>query len=494
MTHRTSVSRGPGLGLTPLSIGIATILGLVCPSANATLFPVVYVNNCDQNTTSTDYSHGSLRYAVSAVEDGGTIDMTGLTCSTISLQGSGITIWQNDLTILGPGQNSLTVTGKYTQNNTSYLMRDRLFTHTGTGTLKMYDVTLERGYYKNSSAPAAGGCILSSGNVYLDRVKVHYCIVTTDSSVASGGGIAAATGTVTLQDSQVSSNVAAGGVAGSSEGGGIAAKIVNSTASLIQYNDANHGNGGGIYALYGSIDHSTISNNTASYVAGGARFVQSTSPSKYGINSVTLTNSTVSYNSAGMVGGVYTNQIALNIAYSTIAANTASFGSKSTTNKYNVTRYYSPGVATMPGMLVRNISIQMNGSLLSNNTYGTNATEDDLSTYSGTRGFYSYTTVFNSGPAHNLVRAAKATGMPSDTLIGGGCPGLGTLRDNGGPTPTMALLSQSPAIDAGGTTGPVDDQRYYPRPDQSHNDIGAFEMQQLDSIFSAGFDGCPSLP
>lgn len=67
-------------------------------------------------------------------------------------------------------------------------------------------------------------------------------------------------------------------------------------------------------------------------------------------------------------------------------------------------------------------------------------------------------------------------------------PLLGTLANNGGPTPTMALLEGSPAIDAGNHAGCTDgsghllttDQRGQPRPDKEDAvgcDIGAYEKQ-----------------
>ena len=46
---------------------------------------------------------------------------------------------------------------------------------------------------------------------------------------------------------------------------------------------------------------------------------------------------------------------------------------------------------------------------------------------------------------------------------------------NGGPTPTIALLPKSPAIDAGDPSAPARDQRYYMR--NGAPDIGAFEYQ-----------------
>jgi hypothetical protein len=73
-------------------------------------------------------------------------------------------------------------------------------------------------------------------------------------------------------------------------------------------------------------------------------------------------------------------------------------------------------------------------------------------------------------------------------------PKLGPLQDNGGPTQTMALLSGSPAIDAGNPSGCTDgqghllktDQRGEPRPDREDKsgcDMGAYEEQsQLTCI------------
>lgn len=54
---------------------------------------------------------------------------------------------------------------------------------------------------------------------------------------------------------------------------------------------------------------------------------------------------------------------------------------------------------------------------------------------------------------------------------------LGPLQDNGGSTPTMALLTGSPAIDAGATVGAITtDQRGTARPQGSAYDIGAYEL------------------
>ena len=58
---------------------------------------------------------------------------------------------------------------------------------------------------------------------------------------------------------------------------------------------------------------------------------------------------------------------------------------------------------------------------------------------------------------------------------------LGPLRDNGGPTPTHALLSGSPAVNAGDpdfVPPPETDQRGFPRVVGDRLDIGAYEQQK----------------
>jgi hypothetical protein len=57
-------------------------------------------------------------------------------------------------------------------------------------------------------------------------------------------------------------------------------------------------------------------------------------------------------------------------------------------------------------------------------------------------------------------------------------PLLGPLQNNGGPTPTHALMKGSPAIDAGTNAGaPLTDQRGVARPYGKAVDIGAFESE-----------------
>jgi hypothetical protein len=203
---------------------------------------------------------------------------------------------------------------------------------------------------------------------------------------------------------------------------------------------------------------------------------------------VTITNSTISGNSASrIVGGMYTDAKNVNIYNSTIAFNTAA-SAKSNEN------FFAAGVALTVKAVGEAVTLQ--SSILSNNTYG--SSENDLSTTGGAA---------TIGGAENLVRASSA-GVPVGTLVSV-CPLLGPLRNNGGPTKTLALASNSPAIDAGNSIVEKDyDQRgsaltngvldYIRVSGPTGNpspraDIGAYEVQQDETIFTTGFDGCIAL-
>lgn|GEM_PF-4904807 len=61
-------------------------------------------------------------------------------------------------------------------------------------------------------------------------------------------------------------------------------------------------------------------------------------------------------------------------------------------------------------------------------------------------------------------------------------PLLGPLADNGGFTPTHAVLSGSPAINEAPDQGETDDQRGVPRPQGAGLEIGAFEFAPTDLL------------
>jgi hypothetical protein len=72
---------------------------------------------------------------------------------------------------------------------------------------------------------------------------------------------------------------------------------------------------------------------------------------------------------------------------------------------------------------------------------------------------------------------ASCLNHPTDQSgVTGLASSLGSLQDNGGITPTIALLSGSPAIDGGVANSLTTDQRGIARPQGSAYDSGAFEL------------------
>src|SRR5262249_35448785 len=90
---------------------------------------------------------------------------------------------------------------------------------------------------------------------------------------------------------------------------------------------------------------------------------------------------------------------------------------------------------------------------------------------------------------NNLVEDATCGGTLNSVD-----PNLGALADNGGPTQTLALLANSPAIDAGADTicanSPVSglDQRGTTRPNGGHCDVGAYEYVDTTAPSVTVFD------
>ena len=104
-----------------------------------------------------------------------------------------------------------------------------------------------------------------------------------------------------------------------------------------------------------------------------------------------------------------------------------------------------------------------------------------------------------SGSAYGgtACSALPNTLIASNTPAGGDSftdPKLGPLANNGGPTPTMALLAGSPAIDAGNTSvATATDQRGFPRPAGLAADIGAFEYGSVMPAIAIGLSGATGL-
>jgi hypothetical protein len=444
----------------PLAVSVGALFLLsaplvVCAQATWT------VNSCSEgNSGDVPTKTGTLRFAAAQAASTDTIDMSALLCSTISLHTGAIVFGQNDLTVNGPGKDKLTITGAYN----GVVEHDRVITHTGGGQLLLGGVSLSNGYVVNLAyqGGAKGGCISSAGNLILVNADVHDCKTLVDNGFSYGGGVYAKGGLRLKYD--VISHNNADSINYIGIGGGVYSKgdmtikysTISANAATSQHGFSAYG--GGVTSTGNMfITHSTISGNFAGILFGG---VNSYNRSGYGPLTTTIIDSTISGNSAGVAGGgVYSNMGNVHIYNSTIAFNSS------------------------PGVLIQNRGTGSAVKLISN-VIAQNGTDF--------KGMSNFTVTGD----HNLVQVANTT-MPPLTLTG--CPLLGPLAFNGGPTRTHALRSGSPAIDAGINTGQKQDQRGiyvdqmpypYPRASGTAADIGAYELQQGDVIFVTDFEGC----
>ena len=452
-----------------LAACIAALFTMAAPDVATAIAPAV--TNCE------DHGPGSLRASILGAGSGDTIDLGSLPCSVVTLTTGALVVNQaGGLVINGPSDGTVGITVQYAVGKSKpYRIVDF---ESATGDLHLSHLELSYGN-KISSSNAYGGCIYSKGNLYVSDSSVHNCTVSTNGHNARGGGIFGKA-RVTLDRTRVFGNTAT--YVSSYQvviGGGVfALNGFYCSYSTITGNSAISpaGQGGGVQADgFSNLYNSTISNNTAAMGAGAVLT---------GIGDLLKTrivDSTISGNSSsGLVGGIFIDH-ALELSNSTIAFNTAAIG-KGKFGNY----YAAPGLSLSSSAVP--ISDVLKSSLLSNNTYGT--TESDLSSTP-----YSPGATITISATNNLIRATTA-GAATVTQA---CPLLGPLRNNGGPTPTHALLSHSPAIDVGNNdAGATTDQRGpgFARisPANGSADIGAYEVQKSDIMFDAGFDGCPALP
>jgi hypothetical protein len=441
----------------PLAAAVAALAGAAMTTA-AEAAVTRPVTSCD------DSGPGTLRAVVAMSASGDTVDYSLLQCqqSSISLQ-TGIAVAQNDLTVVG--NPAIAVIGKY----------DRVFDHTGSGTLTVAGMMIAGGSATGSNV--RGGCIASTGRVVVYESRLDNCYAHGTSSFAYGGAVYGRDA-VTVKYSTISGSTVKSETDYSGGGG-----IATAGSALVRYSTISgnqalgpKGLGGGLF-VFGSaaMDHSTIEGNQASRL-GGALWQNGGSPT----SGLTIRSSTLSGNEAPIVGGAHVQNVAhVRIANATIA--------------FNRTLQQAAGDAAGLDVVANPADsyLTLQSTLISNNS--TPSGDLDFSGSTGSSG------VLTLDPASgaNFVRIPGSGPLPPDTLTGQ-CPRLRPLRDNGGWTATHALGSGSIAIDHGANPfadkqdqrGVAGDAAQFPRVSSMAADIGAFEVNQADVLFSAGFEGC----
>jgi hypothetical protein len=345
----------------------------------------------------------------------------------------------DSMTIRGPGADLLSLSGN---------AAGRIFSIDAPSGL---DVTLFGMTLTGGFASGSGGAILSvDEKLTIDSVRM------TGNRVFGNGGALAVLGTggsLRLWNSQILNNVAETGGLGSAAGGGALLNRlipVEIRGCTIDGNQAP--NGGGIVALNGgsgnpgtlTILQSTISNNRADNFGGGINFSNTAL--------TVIRDSTISMNVAGQGGGgMYVGSIGpLTIENSTIVANVAPTGA---------------------GVDYEAVNNGQALTLTSDIISGNNGTVNPDVNARIAQTMATWSAIGNSNGF--TLTAASGNNLPYGAILQ-----LGPLSDNGGPTKTHALLSGSPAIDAGSNpSGLGNDQRGFgfPRTAGAGTEIGAYE-------------------
>ena len=390
----------------------------------------------DHNDGSCSASDCTLREAILAANaqtDDNIITFAPGVTGTIQLSAA-LPDLTNNVTLKGPSASLLTVR----RNSGGDYRIFTIFNGTDNGPI----VVISGLTITNGQAPAGfmhpfesgGGILNDRGTLFLRE-----CAVignrTLPAEFDAGGGIYSHGGNVTIEASTIAGNI-------SQNGGGICnLRMTPGTSSLIirkstiSGNAANGGHGGGVY------NEAYNSGSTAD---------------------LTLTNSTLSGNSAttvgffgGAGGAIYNFGNSSGVVHASLQDCTISDNNAPAAGIYN--RSFSA-----------NAFLSLRNTILKTGTIGSNfINADGIITSLG----------------HNLSSDDAAGGSgtgPGGYLNGSGDirstdPLLGPLQNNGGPTFTRALLNGSPAINAAVNASETSvDQRGYLR--IGTNDIGAFEF------------------
>lgn len=254
-------------------------------------------------------------------------------------------------------------------------------------------------------------------------------------------------------------------------GGGIFmgnSSTLNLIGSTVSNNTAT-ANSGGIYMFDSStlnINASTVNANIAGNGGNGGSVYNGTS------GTVNAVNSTIDSNSAGLSGGIY-NTATITLTNNTVTSNTAVVSGGGIYNNF---------VATLNNNLVSLNTATDGKDLLGHGSLGQAFTR-------------SHNLIGNADGSEGLGATTNQLGSTPHPID----PRIGVFRDNGGATLTRAVLTRSPAIDRGNSPAVITDQGGEVRPydnalipnaaSGNGADIGAFERTFSPTRFDFDADG-----
>jgi hypothetical protein len=378
---------------------------------------------------------------------------------------------------------TLTLTGSTLSGNSAH--NGGGIHNVGGGTLTLTNSTLS-----TNSATAGNGGGISTGSGSMLTVT-NSTLSTNSATAGNGGGISTGSGsTLTVTNSTLSTNSAShgGGIwnggtltstnstlsaNSASLGGGIwnGGKLTLTTSTL-SGNSAT-GNGGGIFSSAGAVTltNSTLSTNSATAGNGGAISTRSGS-------TLTVTNSTLAANFASLGGGIW-NGGKVSLTDSTLSGNSAvkNGGGINNYGKLTLTNSTLSGNSAAKGGGIYDHSgslSYLNNTLSAGNTASSSA-PDVFGAVNSTSGF----NLIGDGSGMNGIKNG-VNGNQIGTSAGPINPHLSALGFWVGLTQTMVPLAGSPALDAGSNAldgGVTTDQRGLPRIFNGRVDIGAAEFR-----------------
>jgi hypothetical protein len=334
------------------------------------------------------------------------------------------------------------------------------------GTLNLSNCTL------SGNTEDFGGGIFNLGGT----LTLSNCTLSDNRANLNGGGIFNQGGKLTLNNSTLSTNTAV------NEGGGIFNKggMLTLNNSTLSGNQASAGTGGGIYnGATLMLNNSTLSTNAANDSGGGID----------NRGTLTLNNSTLSSNVAGAGGGIWNHlDGTLTLSNSTLSGNKArgigaglfnDVGGSATLTNATLTanRADSDDDAFGGGGGILNAgTLTLHNTLVAGNFRGTGTARDDV--IGAVAAASSYNLVGDGTDLEGISNNVNGNQVGSfATPID---PKLGPLQNNGGPTATHALLSDSPALNSGLFPGALaTDQRGFGPRTSGAGDVGAFEFGAL---------------